>query len=98
MNVSHYYLLDRYDPEFSELFKVAADFEDRIDRNKQNVENRARMLATVVRQENLKHLDRSGVARLVEESARHAGDNEWLSADIRQSTDILREGSLPGKP
>jgi lon-related putative ATP-dependent protease len=87
----HYYLLDRYDPEFSELFKVAADFEDRIDRNNQNVEYRARMLATVIRQENLKHLDRSGVARLVEESTRHAGDNEWLSADIRQSTDILRE-------
>jgi len=87
----HYYLLDHYDPEFSELFKVAADFEDRVDRNQQNVESRARMLATVVRQENLKHLDRSGVARLVEESARRAGDNEWLSADIRQSTDILRE-------
>ncbi len=87
----HYYLLDQYDPEFSELFKVAADFEDRIDRNKQNVEQRARLLATVVRQENLKHLDRSGVARLVEESVRHAGDNEWLSADIRQSIDILHE-------
>jgi len=87
----HYYLLDRYDPEFSELFKVAADFEDRIDRNKQNIEYRARMLATVVRQEKLKHLDSSGVARLIEESARHAGDNEWLSSDIRQSTDILRE-------
>ena len=87
----HYYLLDRYDPEFSELFKVAADFEDRIDRNEQNVECRARMLATVIRQEKLKHLDRSGVARMVEESTRRSGDNEWLSADIRQSTDILRE-------
>ena len=87
----HYYLLGLYDHEFSELFKVAADFEDRIDRNEQNVEYRARMLATVVRRENLKHLDRSGVARLVEESARRAGDNQWLSADIRQSTDILRE-------
>jgi lon-related putative ATP-dependent protease len=87
----HYYLLNHYDPEFSELFKVAADFEDRLDRNQQNVESRARMLATVVRDENLKHLDRSGVARLLEESARSAGDNEWLSADIRQSADILRE-------
>ena len=87
----HYYLLDRYDPEFSELFKVAADFEDRIDRNQQSVEQRARVLATVIRQENLKHLDRGGMARLVEESSRHAGDNEWLSADIRQSADILRE-------
>lgn len=87
----HYYLLDRYDPEFSELFKVAADFEDRIDRNEQNVESRARILATVVRQEKLKHLDRSAVARLIEDSARRAGDSEWLSADVRQSTDILRE-------
>jgi lon-related putative ATP-dependent protease len=87
----YYYLLDRYDPEFSELFKIAADFEDRIGRNEQNVKHLARVLATVVRQENLKHLDRAGVARLMEESARHAGDNEQLSADIRQTTDIIRE-------
>jgi len=87
----HYYLLDRYDPEFSELFKIAADFEDQIERNDENIEHRARLLATVVRQENLKHLDRTGVARLMEESARHAGDSERLSADIRQATDLMRE-------
>jgi len=87
----HYYLLDRYDPEFSELFKIAADFEDHIGRSDENVGHLARLLATVVRQENLRHLDRAGVARLMEESARHAGDSEWLSADIRQATDILRE-------
>ena len=28
-----YYLLQEYDPEFDELFKVAADFEERIERN-----------------------------------------------------------------
>jgi lon-related putative ATP-dependent protease len=87
----HYYLLDRYDPEFSELFKIAADFEDQIGRNDENVGHRARLLATVIRQEKLKHLDRAGVARLMEESARHAGDSERLSADIRQATDLLRE-------
>jgi len=87
----YYYLLDRYDPEFSELFKIAADFEDQIGRSDENVEHRARLLATVVRQENLKHLDRTAVARLMEESARHAGDSERLSADIRQATDLMRE-------
>jgi len=87
----HYYLLDRYDPEFSALFKIAADFEDEIGRNEQNIEHLARFLATFVRQENLKHLDRTGVARLMEESARHAGDSDRLSADIRQTTDIMRE-------
>jgi lon-related putative ATP-dependent protease len=87
----HYYLLDRYDPEFSELFKIAADFEDQIKRSDENVEHRARLLATIIRQENLRHMDRSGVARLMEESARHAGDSERLSADIRQVTDLVRE-------
>ena len=87
----YYYLLDRYDPEFSELFKIAADFEDQIERNEQNVVHLARVLASVVRKEKLKHLDRTGIARLMEESARHAGDSEQLSADIRQTTDIMRE-------
>ncbi len=87
----HYYLLDRYDPEFSELFKIAADFEDQVPRSEENVEHRARLLATVIRQENLRHLDRAAVARLIEESARHAGDSERLSTDIRQAADLLRE-------
>jgi lon-related putative ATP-dependent protease len=88
---THYYLLDRYDPEFSELFKIAADFEDQIERSDENVGHLARLLATVVRQENLTHLERGGVARLMEESARHTGDSERLSADIRQATDLVRE-------
>jgi len=87
----HYYLLNLYDPEFSELFKIAADFEDQVERSDRNVEHRARLLATIIRQENIRHLDRGGVARLMEESARHAGDSERLSTDIRQATDILRE-------
>ena len=87
----HYYLLGRYDPEFPELFKIAADFEDEIARNEQSVEHLARFLATFARRERLKHLDRGGIARLMEESARHSGDRDWLSADIRQTTDIMRE-------
>jgi lon-related putative ATP-dependent protease len=86
-----YYLLQQYDSEFSELFKIAADFEDQIPRSPGNVENLARWLATTARSENLKHLDRTAVARLMEDSARHAGDSEKLSADIRRLADIVRE-------
>jgi lon-related putative ATP-dependent protease len=87
----YYYLLSRYDPEFSDLFKVAADFEDRIGRGDDNVEYLARLMATVVRQDKLRHLSRAGVARLMEESSRQAGDSERLSADIRRTTDLVRE-------
>lgn len=86
-----YYLLQIYDPEFPELFKVAADFEDEIDRTEENSQQFARLVANLARQDSLKPLDRSAMARLLEESARHAGDAEKLSAQIRYVADIVRE-------
>jgi lon-related putative ATP-dependent protease len=91
-----YYLLQGLDPEFNDLFKVAADFEDFMPRTAENHQRLARLLATVARRESLKHLDRGAVARLLEESARHAGDAEKLSTQIRQIADILREADYWG--
>jgi lon-related putative ATP-dependent protease len=87
----YYYLLEQYDPEFSELFKVAADFEDQLTRDTDNQLGLARWLATIIRREGLRHMSGSGVARLLEESARQAGDSERLSTDIRRASDLLRE-------
>ncbi|MGK2926831.1 MAG: Lon protease family protein [Lysobacterales bacterium] len=87
----YYYLLQEHDPEFAELFKVAADFEDRLTRDEANLEGLSRWLATTIRREGLKHLSSAGMARLMEESARHAGDSERLSTDIRRASDLLRE-------
>ena len=87
----YYYLLQQYDPEFSQLFKVAADLEDQMMRDEANVESLAKWLAATVRRENLMHLNRKGFARLVEESARRVGDSERLSTGIRQTTDLVRE-------
>jgi lon-related putative ATP-dependent protease len=86
-----YYLLDRYDPEFAELFKVAADFEDQIGRDETNVNQMARWLSTIIQENKLRHLNRDALARLIEECARRAGDSERLSSDIRFATDLVRE-------
>ena len=87
----YYYLLSEYDPEFSELFKVQADFEDEMVRSRANVELLARWMATIVRREDLRHLDRGGMARLVEENARQAGDSERLTTNLHYATDLVRE-------
>jgi len=86
-----YYLLEQYDPEFAQLFKVAADFEDHIPRTASNIERQSRWLATTIRDENLKHVAADGLARLVEASARHAGDAERLTSDIVYMADLVRE-------
>ena len=86
-----YYLLHEYDPEFGELFKAAADFEERIERNADTHLLYARLISTLTRKEALLPFDRSAVARVIEHSARLAGDAERLSTHMRSVADLLRE-------
>ncbi|KJS30954.1 MAG: ATP-dependent protease [Desulfatitalea sp. BRH_c12] len=86
-----YYLLRRHDPEFGELFKVAADFSDSLQRSDENTEALARVIASAVRQEGLRPFERGAVARVIEQSARVAGDAAKLSAHMNRLTDLLRE-------
>lgn len=86
-----YYLLQQYDPEFGELFKVAADFEDRIERNAQTQLLYARLVATLVAREKLLSFDRLAVARVIDYSARLVGDAQRLSTHMRSVADLLQE-------
>ena len=86
-----YYLLSMYDPEFSELFKVAVDFDYRMDRTHESQQLYARLIGSLIRVEKLRHLDRSAVARVIEHSARLLEDGEKLLTHTRSLTDILRE-------
>ncbi len=85
-----YYLLRHFDPEFGELFKVAADFAYVMDRN-ENQEEYARLIATAVQNEKLRPFNRKAVARVIEHSARMVGDREKLSMHMQGLTDLLRE-------
>lgn len=92
-----YYLLYRLDPEFPELFKVAADFEDEMERNAENDLLYARLIATITRQEGLRSFDRGAVARVIEHGARLSGDAERLSTHLRSVADLLREADYTGR-
>lgn len=86
-----YYLLQQYDPEFGELFKVAADFEEDVERNPETNLLYARLIATLARKESLLPFDRTAVASVIEHGARLAGDAERLSTHMRSVADLLRE-------
>jgi lon-related putative ATP-dependent protease len=86
-----YYLLLRYDPDFAELFKVAADFDELMPASADNCRRYAEFLAGIARRESHRPLTRGAVARLIEHSARVAGDREKLSLHMRTMTDLLRE-------
>jgi predicted ATP-dependent protease len=86
-----YYLLLALDPEFGELFKVAADFEDELPRSADSESLLARLIAALVRKEKLLPFDRSAVTRLIEHSARLGPDSAHLSTHVERLVDLLRE-------
>ncbi|MEN8206611.1 MAG: ATP-binding protein [Pseudomonadota bacterium] len=86
-----YYLLSMLDPEFNELFKVAVDFDYRMERNPETEQLYARLIGTLVRKEALCHFDRTAVARVIEYSARQLEDGEKLLTHTRSLIDMLRE-------
>ncbi len=88
-----YYLLCQLDPDFDELFKVGADFEDRMDRTEENLERYVQLIAKLVREKGFPPLDGSALARMIEHSARLAGDRRKLTLQIATIVDLLREAS-----
>ncbi|HSO78968.1 MAG TPA: AAA family ATPase, partial [Chromatiaceae bacterium] len=86
-----YYLLDAYDPDFAQLFKVAADFAEEMPRLPGQDPIYARLVATLQRQERLLPLTPSGVARVIEQAARRVADRERLSMHVGGLLDLLRE-------
>lgn len=86
-----FYLLLEYDPEFPELFKVAADFENSMDRSDENQIIYAQMIATIIRRKKLRPFGREAVARVIEHSARLANDAEKLSNHLLSITNVMCE-------
>jgi hypothetical protein len=86
-----YYLLAAFDPDVSEHFKVLADFEDDVDRSPSNEAIHARLIASLVRRNRLKEIDRDGVSLILEHAARIADHAGKLTLLIDQIKDVLTE-------
>ncbi|XSG85108.1 MAG: Lon protease family protein [Methylohalobius sp. ZOD2] len=86
-----YYLLNALDPEFQDLFKIPADFEEDLPRSPETHQLYARVLATLARKENLLPLECDAVIRLVEQGARELEDAFKVSTHLRTFTDLIRE-------
>ena len=89
-----YYMLDSHDPDFSNLFKVLADFDSSIERDEKTIRDYAGVLARIARAEGLLRYERSGVAALAEYGARIAARSDRLTTRFGRLVDIAREASF----
>jgi lon-related putative ATP-dependent protease len=86
-----YYLLAALDSDFPDLFKVAADFDDHMDRNDGTEKLFANWIAGIAQKEALLPFERGAVGRLIEQSSREAGDSRKVLTLQRNLSDLLQE-------
>lgn len=86
-----YDLLSERDPDFSDYFKVEADFGMIIDRTDENEVEYAKLIGSLTKKKNLRSLNKRAVARVIEYSSRLADDSEKLTAHVSSIGDLLKE-------
>jgi lon-related putative ATP-dependent protease len=83
--------LQNYDPRFNKTFKVRADFDYEVARNPDTVQQYARFIARVCREENLLAFTPTGVATIVEYGEKYVSDQDKLSIRFGPLLGVLKE-------
>lgn len=86
-----YYLLQAMDPEFNELFRVLAEFDDDFPLTSESTLDFARLVKTHAEADGFKPLTADAVARLIEFSSRQAEHQERLSARVHDVFELVAE-------
>ncbi len=86
-----YDLLSERDPDFSDYFKVVADFGIMMDRTEENEIEYAKLIGSLSKKKKIRSLNKQAVAKVIEYSSRLADDSEKLTAHIASIGDLLRE-------
>lgn len=89
-----YHMLYMYDDQFKKLFKVKAHLDDEVNRKQEEIQKYAAFAARVVREEGLRHVDKTGLARLLEYGVELAGRQKKLTLKMALLWDIIREADF----
>lgn len=89
-----YYLLFHLDPDYRKFFKVKAEFDSSVARTPEIMHDYSLFVASHCRAEGLLPFHNSGVAALLEHTARMADDQSKLSSQFMEIADLIREISF----
>ncbi|MFC5591858.1 Lon protease family protein [Sporosarcina soli] len=90
-NMETYQLLYQHEEDFSKLFKIRADFDVVMDYSTENMARFASFIHTHCKEHDLRHFDRTAVAKMMEYSLRLAGDQNKLSTRFNQQVETIYE-------
>lgn len=94
---SIYQTLLSMDSDFRKLFKIKVEFEDDAPINNENANKLARFVHGFCTQEDLPHLDKDAMIKIVNYSSKLAGDNSKLSTKFNDLAQIIGEAATWAK-
>jgi lon-related putative ATP-dependent protease len=86
-----FHYLQNYDSKFNKIFKVRADFDYEVKRNKETVQQYARFISRVCQAENLLPFDPDSVAAIVEYGEKYVAHKNKLSIRFGPILGVLKE-------
>ena len=96
-NSDIYHTLLAMDSDFKKLFKIKVEFEDDAPINEENANKLARFVHGFCVQEELPHLDKTAMARIIEYSSKLAGNHNKLSTRFNDLAQIIGEAATWAK-
>ena len=96
-NNSIYQTLLAMDSDFRKLFKIKVEFEDDAPFNKENANKLARIIHGFCESENLPHLDKNAMARIIEYASKIAGSHKKLSTRFDNLIQVAGEAATWAK-
>jgi len=96
-NDSIYQTLLAMDSDFRKLFKIKVEFEEDAPRTTDNMNKLARFVHGFCEQEELPHLDKGAMAKIIEYSSKLAGDMDKLSTRFTELAQIVGESATWAK-
>lgn len=92
-----YHTLAAADPDFADLFKVAADFDDIMERDDEHDALYARLIATIQKNETLRPFGRKAVERVIEHCSRLVADRDRVTTRVGLIADLMREADYQAR-
>jgi len=89
-----YNILNSFEEDFQKLFNIKSDFDYEMDWKSDEENNIARFICDKAQNiPEVKHFDKSGVAKIIEYSSEMARDKEKLSTKFSEITELIKEAS-----
>ncbi len=89
-----YSLLAEREYDFKKMFKIKADFDYEIKKSDKVIVEYAQVIKKLIKEEGLCEFDKTAIAKLIEISARFAGQKNKLTTRFSKIADIAREANF----